>query len=147
MLKYGHDSGKWATRGSKTANVAQFAKRVQRTCEQRRDADDQQPVRAALADRPPAQISEERDREHHRHGAGDQRPVRDTQERGIGRLAGIGVGGPDVAVQTGLHVGQTDNRERTENRGGGGPPENGRPAGRGGGIHLGCMAWQPHNRT
>ena len=25
MLKYGHDSGKWATRGSKTANVAQFA--------------------------------------------------------------------------------------------------------------------------
>ena len=124
MLKYGHDSGKCATRGSNTAKRRPVRQRVQCAGEQGGDADDQQPVRAAVADGPPRQVPEERDREHDRHGAGDQRPVGYPEKRGIRRFRrGWGSVVRGIAVQAGLHARQCDDGERAENDSGAGPSE------------------------
>ena len=92
MLKYGQDNGKCATRGSNTVNVAQFANgssapakkaampTISSQCglRSRTDRHARYPKNATV--------------QHHRHGAGDQRPVGHPEKRGIGRFrAGSGL--------------------------------------------------------
>ena len=89
--------------------------RVQRAGEEGGDTDDQQQVRAAPADRLPSEIAEEPNREHGRRDAGDERPVGDSKKRERGRRSLVEVRGPEIAVQTGLDVGEGDDCETAQN--------------------------------